>query len=140
MATRKRKIRRQRGSRTHGWGVSGQHRDSGMRGGRGNAGRFKHKKTKTSKYKPPGKSGFKNPTTPIKMRTINVGELDRLVKPIDDQEKKIQIDLNLASLGYNKLLGKGLIKIPLNVKVEKTSKSAAKKITDAGGSITSKIR
>lgn len=140
MATRKRKIRRQRGSRTHGWGVSGQHRDSGMRGGRGNAGRFKHKKTKTSKYKPPGKSCFKNPTTPIKMGIINVGELDRLVKPIDDQEKKIQIDLNLASLGYNKLLGKGLIKIPLNVKVEKTSKSAAKKITDAGGSITSKIR
>lgn len=140
MATRKRKIRRQRGSRTHGWGVSGQHRDSGMRGGRGNAGRFKHKKTKTSKYEPPGKSGFKNPTTPTKMHIINIGELDRLVKPLDNQEKKIPIELNLASLGYNKLLGKGLIKIPLNVKVEKTSKSAAKKIADAGGSITSKIR
>lgn len=64
MTTRKRKIRRQRGSRMHGWGVSGQHRDSGMRGGRGNAGRFKHKKTKTSQYEKPGKHGFKNPTTP----------------------------------------------------------------------------
>ncbi|WP_455369255.1 uL15 family ribosomal protein [[Eubacterium] cellulosolvens] len=140
MATRKRKIRRQRGSRLHGWGVSGQHRDSGMRGGRGNAGRFKHKKTNTSKYEPPGKSGFKNPTTPIQSRIINVGELDRLIKRMDNLEKKLPINLNLASLGYTKLLGKGLVKIPFNVKIEKTSKSAAKKITDAGGSITSKIR
>ena len=140
MATRKRKIRRQRGSRMHGWGVSGQHRDSGMRGGRGNAGRFKHKKTKTSQYEKPGKHGFKNPTTPIQSGIINVGELDRLVKPMDIQDKKLPINLNLASLGYKKLLGKGLIKIPLNVQVEKTSKSATKKITDAGGSITSKIR
>ena len=59
---------------------------------------------------------------------------------MDIQDKKLPINLNLASLGYKKLLGKGLIKIPLNVQVEKTSKSAAKKITDAGGSITSKIR
>ncbi|WP_455279552.1 uL15 family ribosomal protein [[Eubacterium] cellulosolvens] len=140
MATRKRKLRHQRGTRTHGWGVSGQHRDSGMRGGRGNAGRFKHKKTKTSQFKKPGKSGFRNPATPIQSHIINVGELDRLVKPIDIKDKKLPINLNLASLGYKKLLGKGLVKIPFNVQVEKTSKSAAKKITDAGGSITSKIR
>jgi len=140
MATRKRKIRRQRGSRTHGWGVSGQHRDSGMQGGRGNAGRFKHKKTNTSHFEKPGKSGFRNPTTPPQSNIINVGELDHLVKTMAIKDNKLPINLNLSSLGYNKLLGKGLVKIPLNIQVEKTSKSAAKKITDAGGSITSKIR
>jgi large subunit ribosomal protein L15 len=140
MATRKRKLRRQRGSRTHGWGVSGQHRDSGMQGGRGNAGRFKHKKTNTSNFEKPGKSGFRNPMTPRQSNIINVGELDHLVKTMAIKDNKFPINLNLSSLGYNKLLGKGLVKIPLNIQVEKTSKSAAKKITDAGGSITSKIR
>jgi hypothetical protein len=31
MATRKRRLRKQRGSRTCGWGTSGQHRDGGMK-------------------------------------------------------------------------------------------------------------
>ncbi len=32
MGTRNRKIRKQRSSRTHGWGTKGQHRDGGMKG------------------------------------------------------------------------------------------------------------
>ncbi|HXZ98274.1 MAG TPA: hypothetical protein VED24_02790, partial [Candidatus Acidoferrum sp.] len=50
MATRKRKVRRLRGSRTHGWGTSGQHRESGMLGGHGNAGLLRHKKSAVIRY------------------------------------------------------------------------------------------
>ena len=38
MPTRLRKVRKQRGSRTHGYGQIGQHRHSGKQGGHGNAG------------------------------------------------------------------------------------------------------
>lgn len=43
MPTRLRKVRKQRGSRTHGYGQVGQHRHSGKQGGHGNAGLHKHK-------------------------------------------------------------------------------------------------
>src|ERR671914_3096406 len=42
MATRLRKSRKQRGSRYCGWGQVGQHRQSGSRGGVGQAGKNKH--------------------------------------------------------------------------------------------------
>ena len=42
MATRFRKSRRQRGTRYCGWGQIGQHRQSGSRGGVGQAGKHKH--------------------------------------------------------------------------------------------------
>jgi large subunit ribosomal protein L15 len=42
MATRLRKSRRQRGTRYCGWGQIGQHRQSGSRGGVGQAGKHKH--------------------------------------------------------------------------------------------------
>ena len=43
MPTRVRKVRRLRGSRTHGYGQVGQHRHSGKQGGHGAAGLHKHK-------------------------------------------------------------------------------------------------
>jgi len=43
--------------------------------------------------------------------------------------------IDLTSLGYAKLLGTGKITKPLTVKVKSCSKSAAQKITQAGGKI-----
>ena len=43
LPTRLRKVRKQRGSRTHGYGQIGQHRHSGKQGGHGAAGLHKHK-------------------------------------------------------------------------------------------------
>ena len=45
MPHKARKVRKQRGSRTHGWGQIGQHRSRGGRGGTGKAGLDKHKWT-----------------------------------------------------------------------------------------------
>ncbi len=141
MATRRKKTRRMRGSRTHGWGVSGQHRDSGMRGGRGKSGTFKHKWTSVVRYgevKKGGarareKGGFTSPKGLKKRRAINVGELNLLTQTT--QSGKGPITLDLTSLGFDKLLGRGLVQMPFNIKVAKSSRSAAKKIADAGGAV-----
>ena len=42
MATRNRKVRKLRGSRTYGWGQVAQHRASGHKGGLGKSGMLKH--------------------------------------------------------------------------------------------------
>ncbi|MEM3506107.1 MAG: uL15 family ribosomal protein [Candidatus Bathyarchaeia archaeon] len=141
MATRLRKVRKMRGSRTHGWGISGQHRKHGMKGGRGNAGRFKHKWTRTIKYglKDIGKTGFKCPTSKPKPYSINVDELDQLIKSFDkksltkDDTGRLFIDL--SKLGYEKLLGAGKIKYPVSVIVNECSEKAKEKIEKVGGTV-----
>ena len=141
MARKHRKVRKLRGSRTHGWGTSGQHRDSGSQGGRGRSGRWKHKWTYTVKHEPHrrGKLGFRCPTGKGILHTINVGELSQMAERLLAQNKakeqsgKIAVDLN--ELGYEKLLGEGKVIRPLAVRVSKYSESAAMKIREAGGEI-----
>lgn len=141
MARKHRKVRKLRGSRTHGWGTSGQHRDSGSSGGRGRSGRWKHKWTHTVKHEPHGrgKLGFRCPTGRGILNTINVGELSQLAEKLlahnkaKEEEGKIAIDL--SELGYEKLLGGGKATRRLAVKVSKYSESAAKKIQEAGGEV-----
>jgi len=145
LARKHRKVRKLRGSRTHGWGTSGQHRDSGSSGGRGRSGRWKHKWTYTVKHEPHrrGKLGFRSPTSKGVLNIINVGELSQLAEKLLAQNKvkeesgKIAIDLN--ELGYEKLLGGGKATRRLAVKVSKYSESAAKKIQEAGGEIAGSI-
>ncbi|MEM3832942.1 MAG: uL15 family ribosomal protein [Thermoprotei archaeon] len=140
---REKKIRKMRGSRTHGWGIQGQHRRSGRKGGRGKAGRKsgKHKWSWVLKYQPDyfGKHGF-HPIPKGIARTINVGELDELVEILVNKglaiksEKGIEIDL--TKLGINKMLGSGKVTKPLIIKgVEDASKLAEEKIIAAGGTI-----
>lgn len=143
MGTRNRKIRKLRGSRTHGWGISGQHRGGGMRGGHGKAGLFKHKWTYVLRYGLPrkGKHGFTSLSKGRKLSTINTRELDEIVDKllaegkIKEKEGKINIDLSV--LGCEKLLGGGRISKPLEIKVMNCSGSALKKVEEAGGSIVS---
>jgi len=131
---RKRKVRKRRGSRTYGWGQVGQHRAGGRKGGKGKAGRSKHKWTYTVKYTPDyfGKRGFHRPVSQ-KEKTINVGELEELATRTATEEKGKIIDLE--RLGYDKLLGAGKVNRAMNVEVKSCSKSAAKKIQEAGGKI-----
>lgn len=130
----KRKVRKQRGSRTHGWGQVGQHRAGGRKGGKGKAGGRKHKWTHTVKYAPDyfGKHGFHEPVS-RKEKAINVGELEELVEKTTT-EKKDKI-INLEKLGYDKLLGAGKVSRSLNIELKSCSKTAAKKIQEAGGKI-----
>ena len=48
---------------------------------------------------------------------------------------RVLIDLNV--LGFRKLLGAGSISRPVQVKVQKCSEGAAKKLKDAGGELLS---
>ncbi|MEM2006570.1 MAG: uL15 family ribosomal protein [Sulfolobales archaeon] len=140
---RRKKSRSMRGIRTHGYGSIGQHRKSGSRGGKGAAGMHKHKWSWVVKYFPNwyGKHGF---TYPIKIReeyrTINVGELSELVKYLESrgeiQKEGEHYVLDLATLGYNKLLGRGEIDLKLKVVVYKATREAVEKIIKAGGEIT----
>jgi len=137
MPHRLRKVRKKRGSRTHGYGRVGQHRCKGSRGYR-KAGRHKGGWSYVLRYEPDyfGKKGFTSAKS-IRQKTnvINVGKLDDIASKfwIEKEEGKFFIDLE--SLGYTKLLGTGKITKPLIIKIPSCSNSAAEKIKEAGGQI-----
>jgi large subunit ribosomal protein L15 len=140
MATRKRKVRRLRGSRTHGWGTSGQHRESGMLGGHGNAGLLRHKKSAVMRYAMRLKKKTLLPRLEDRRRSVtSVGQLEDLltrrdsVHAVSEHEGKKLLDLR--ALGFTKLLGSGKIQVPILVKIDSFSRSAAAKIEAAGGRI-----
>ncbi len=134
-----RKVRKQRGSRYMGWGQVGQHRKSGMRGGKGRAGGRKHFWIRTVKYEPERylHKGFLPPSAKVpKIKTINVGELTELaMNALTDYGIKGGNELDLTSMGIGKVLGRGKIAVPLNIKVAQITSSAQEKIEEAGGSI-----
>jgi large subunit ribosomal protein L15 len=130
MPHRLRKHRKMRGSRTQGYGRIGQHRDSGSKGYR-KVGRHKHLwsyiNNLPGKYF--GKHGFhSHQNIHSKTNTINLTKLQELYPT--------QETINLTEIGYTKLLGTGQITKPLNITVASCSKTAAQKIKDAGGKIT----
>ncbi|HUI86711.1 MAG TPA: uL15 family ribosomal protein [Nitrososphaerales archaeon] len=130
MPTRVRKVRRLRGSRTHGYGQIGQHRHSGKQGGHGNAGLHKHKWSWLILNDPDhfGRDPFRPPSYYQKpSRVANVGDLDEMAKGA--------ADLDLATLGIGKLLGGGKISGAYQVKVDLFTKRAQAKIEAAGGKI-----
>ncbi|MDI6904979.1 MAG: uL15 family ribosomal protein [Candidatus Bathyarchaeia archaeon] len=138
-----RKIRKERGSRTHGFGRVGQHRGGGQRGGHGKAGFHKHKWTYVIKYEPDyfGKRGFTSPKSlRQKVNGINVGTLDELAEKLSAEKKEDKFFIDLESLGYTKLLGAGKVTKPLIVKVRSYSKSAAEKVKEAGGQILIEVQ
>tara|TARA_B100000315_G_scaffold222170_1_gene226051 strand:- start:2897 stop:3316 length:420 start_codon:yes stop_codon:yes gene_type:complete len=139
MPTRLRKIRKQRGTRFHGWGQVGQHRSTGMKGGSGKAGLLKHKWTWTVKYDPDhfGAKGFTPPNQTITRQWINVGQIDDFASSQANGKGKLSI-INLDELGYDKLLGQGQIKGAFKIIVPNFSKNAKIKIEKAGGSIESR--
>jgi large subunit ribosomal protein L15 len=139
MPHKKRKVRKQRGSRYMGWGQVGQHRKSGGRGGKGRAGGRKHFWIRTVKYEPDRyrNKGFVPPSAKKQEpETINIGELEDLaMKTLSDYGVKGGNELDLTSLGIGKILGRGKLSMPLNIIVEDWSLSAKEKIEEAGGSI-----
>src|SRR5688500_20309443 len=107
MATRLRKSRRQRGTRYCGWGQIGQHRQSGSRGGVGQAGKHKHFWIRTVIEEP---DHFGHPQSKshhkIKVKKwANLRDLDLLyIEHIKNKSTEIET-LDLTTFGINKLLG-----------------------------------
>ena len=139
MPHKERKVRKQRGSRYMGWGQVGQHRKSGGRGGKGKAGGRKHFWIRTVKYTPTRyqKKGFLPPSAKKpSAKTINVGELEDLAERVlTEYGIKSGNELDLTALGFDKVLGRGNINIPIKIKVSQITSSAQEKIEEAGGSI-----
>lgn len=125
MTRKRKKNSRQRGSHTHGYGSKKKNRGAGNRGGRGRAGSGKRGDAKKPSYwKEKRKKGFKS--IQDSMEIIN----------IQDLKKFDTVKINLKEEGYDKLLATGSADKKYDLAVEHASKSAIKKIEEAGGSVT----
>ena len=137
MPTRLRKTRKTRGNRTLGYGRIGQHRKTGSRPYR-KAGRHKQGWSYVTTYEPDyfGKNGFTSPQSKTRnTNVINIARLETLASGLPSEQV-----IDLTSMGYAKLLGTGKATKALTVKVQSASKSAADKITAAGGKILTQAR
>lgn len=139
---RRKKVRKMRGSRTHGYGRVGQHRKGGQRGGKGKAGRHKHLWSYVVKYEPDyfGKHGFHRPFAVQRIPlTINIGELDEMVDLLLDKgyAEKVGdvIKMDLTKLHVDKLLGNGKVRHKFHIIVNNATEKAIQKIKAAGGNI-----
>jgi large subunit ribosomal protein L15 len=131
MPHKERKTRKMRGSRTHGYGRIGQHRDAGSKGQR-KVGRHKHLWSYVVTHEPDyfGKRGFTSrQSLKRKENTINIAQLSELTA------EKGTAHIDLTSMGYTKLLGTGKIDKPLTITVAACSKTASEKVEKAGGKI-----
>jgi large subunit ribosomal protein L15 len=133
--TRLRKVRRQRGSRTHGYGQIGQHRHSGKQGGHGNAGLHKHKWSWLILNDPNhfGRDPFKPPSWHKVEKWANVGDLGSFAE--DGASKGGPVSIDLDAKGVEKLLGAGDVTRAYNVKVSSYTERAKQKLEEAGGKI-----
>jgi large subunit ribosomal protein L15 len=136
MATRLRKSRKQRGSRFCGWGQIGQHRASGSRGGVGGAGKHKHFYIRTVIEEPDhfGHEQFHALRKTDVSKWVNIKDLNQLMKfsKVSGEGKTV---LDLAELGYEKLLGTGRVDGSFTIRVKRISQSAKEKINQAGGEV-----
>lgn len=141
---RRKKITKMRGSRTHGWGLV--HRNSGQRGGAGNAGRGKkaHSNKPTNwqdKSNPKyfGKHGFKHKgplqnDTIIDIKTIEQ-QLPKWLAQKEATQQGVTFDINLEKLGYTKLLSTGKPTKKFKLTIKTATQNATQKINSAGGEI-----
>jgi large subunit ribosomal protein L15 len=143
MNLKRKKVTRQRGNKTHGWGSMKKHRGAGNRGGRGRAGSGKRGDARKPFFRVKekfelGRNGFGKRKE--KIVSINISDLQEkteifvssgIMKKSDDV-----YSINLNDLKINKLLAKGNVKLKFDITVDHASESAVKKISAAGGKVT----
>jgi len=126
----RKKSRRMRGSKTHGWGAKKKHRGAGSQGGRGQAGMLKHKKSWMLVNDPHhfGKIGFKVPIeVKNEFKAITLKDIDVLAKRLNKNE------IDLSELGFDKVLSNGKLTQALTIKARKFVEKAKQKIEETGG-------
>lgn len=148
-----RKVRKMRGTRTHGFGRVGQHRKTGQRAGRGKTTQWKksmksyYLKQKELGFPDPdwihGSRGFNRPQDLVRIQKVNVlnvkdldTQIDKLVLTKKATKTGNTYSVNLKNINIQKVLGRGEINKPINITVNKASKQAIDKIEAAGGKIT----
>lgn len=138
MAKRKdKKTKKFRGLKTHGGGNVKNRRGSGNRGGVGNAGLNKHKKTWTVKFAPRyfGNYGFVNPLRE-EAKAINIFEIDSMARKgaLGRKGDAFAFDFD------GKILGAGEITVPVQITAHSWSRKAEEKVKGAGGSMASTLK
>ena len=143
MAFKTKKNRKLRGGQTHGYGAKKKHRGAGNRGGRGRAGSGKRADQKKPSYQKVGKhylgrTGFKSKNA-VKIVAINIRDLEAQIDAFVAQKlaKKSgdMYSIDLADIGYNKLLGAGKATKKMEIKSVFASAGASEKINAAGGKL-----
>lgn len=124
----RKKVRKLRGSKTHGWGAKKKHRGGGSRAGRGMGGRWGPKATAwLPEYFRPRK-GFKiQPEQKRPVKAITLKDVDALARKLNIKE------IDLGVLGYGRVLGTGKITQALTVRAPVIVKRAKERIAAAGG-------
>jgi len=128
------RTRKFRGLRTHGRGIKAG-RGAGKQGGRGNAGLHKYKFKSMLIYAPDhfGRHGFtRPPETASVPRTVNVGDLDRLLPELESRGAIVREGeayvADLTKAGIDRLLGKGASERTWKVIVGHASRHAREKV------------
>ena len=144
MVTYKRKkVTKYRGGSTHGGGARKKRRGAGSRGGRGNAGSGKRAGHMKMKYVKAGhilgRHGFTSKSRTV-VRAVNLSYFtsDRVAKLVKEGKAHKEGNvyaIDLAGLGFNKLLGTGTTPVTLKLTVESCSASAAEKVAAVGGKV-----
>lgn len=144
MVTYKRKkVTKYRGGSTHGGGARKKRRGAGSRGGRGHAGSGKRAGHMKMKYMKEGhvlgRRGFTSKNVSV-VKAVNLGyftpdRVARLVKEGKAHKEGNVYVIDLAALGYHKLLGTGTVAVKLKLTVKLCSASAAEKVAAAGGEV-----
>ncbi len=147
------KVRKMRGTRTHGYGRVGQHRKAGQRAGKGKTTQWKkskksyYLKQKELGFPDPdwdfGKKGFKRPQDINRIYQVNALNVKDLDSKIDELTKNNiasksgnTYTIDLKNVNIQKILGRGEINKKINITVNKASKRAIEKIESAGGKVT----
>lgn len=142
--SKKSKSSKRRGDREQGRGKK-KGRGAGLRGGKGNAGKHKHKRVHYAllgeEFGRP--KGFHIPPESQKTKGhvgVNVSELEnvlpRLVEMGEASESGGVFTVNLTDMGVDKLLGSGQVRVKINVTVPSATEQAKSKIEEAGGQVT----
>ncbi len=144
MVVRKsKKVKKQRGHKTHGWGAKKKHRGAGHRGGRGRAGSGKRgdaKKPSVWKEKYFGKYGFKKKGIQKGIMPVNLDYFEKkadnlLADKLISKEGDFYV-IVVQKLGFNKVLGCGKLTKKYRIESPAFSKKAVEKIKKAGGEVT----
>jgi len=81
-----------------------------------------------------GQAGFNPPKRNVTRKWANIGDLDDLFLKYGKVEGGKNV-LDLASLGYDKLLGAGKVSNKYNVIINAFAKNAKSKVEGAGGEV-----
>ncbi|MBD3190547.1 MAG: 50S ribosomal protein L15 [Candidatus Heimdallarchaeota archaeon] len=134
----KKKVRKQRRSKHHGYGVTKGHKKAGSRGGVGKSGGDSHEWSKTVKTRRTyGKHGFTRPPRAVRpKKAMNIGEItekiDQLLVEGFATKKGKTITVDTIKMGVTKVIGKGRAD-KMTVIAKDFSSSAKEKLEEAGG-------